>query len=127
LPPYRPIGYFVRYAFMHFWLPHVLSFTAAMLFFAGAKWLNKRRHSMLFEPEELYFLAIGIFISGNPAWLFYLCVVFAAYLVASLIATAAYGTSARISFYYFWLPCAAVTIFLNTYLIQYAWYANLGL
>lgn len=80
---------------------------------------------MLFEPEELYFLAAGIFVSGHPAWLFYLCIVFVAYLIASLIATVAHGASARISFYYFWLPCAAVTLILNAYLMQYAWYANL--
>ncbi len=125
MPPYRTIGYFARYAFTQFWLAYILSFALAMLFFFGAQWLNKWRRGILFEPEELYFLAIGIFISGHPAWLFYLCIVFAAYLVALCIATAAYGVSVRLSFYYFWLPCAAITIALNAYLYQYAWYANL--
>lgn len=127
VPPYRGIGYFMRYAFMHFWLSYILSFIVAMLFFWGAQWLNKKRAGMLFEPEEPYFLATGLFVSGHPAWIFYLCVVFAAYLIASLIATVAHGATARLSFYYFWLPCAAVTIFINAYLAQYAWYANLSI
>lgn len=125
IPPFRPISYFVRYAFVHFWAEYVLSFAVAILFFAGAKWLNTKRHGMLFEPEELYFLAIGLFISGHPGWIFYLLVVFGAYLVATLIGAFAYGLRTRISFYYFWFPCAAVTVALNAYLAQYAWYANL--
>ena len=125
LPPYNGMGYFLRYAFVHFWLSRVMAFIVAGLFFAGAKWLNARRSEMLFEKEELYFLAIGIFVSGHPAWIFYLVIVFSAYLLATLIGSLAYGAHARISFYYFWLPCAAVTVMLNTYLHQYSWYANL--
>ena len=125
VPPYRGIGYFFRYAFVHFWLPYVISFVVAGIFYMGAEWLNKRRHGMLFEKEELYFLAIGIFVSGHPGWIFYLLIVFSAYLLATLISTLAYGPHTRISFYYFWLPCAAVTVALGAYLHQYAWYANL--
>lgn len=125
LPPYQSISYFFRYAFMHFWMPYVISFAVAWLFFAGAKWLNVHRDGMLFEPEEFYFLAIGLFVSGHPAWIFYLLIVFAAYLLASLIGTFAYGSRTRISFYYFWLPCALLTVVLNAYFYQYAWYANL--
>lgn len=125
LPPYHGMGYFIRYAAVHFWLAYALSFAAAWLFFAGAKWLNARRGGMLFEPEELYFLAIGIFISGHPAWIFYLLLVFAAYLSASLVAALAHGPHVRVSFYYFWLPCAAVTVFLGAYFHQYAWYMQL--
>jgi hypothetical protein len=125
LPPYQGIGYFVRYAFVHFWLPYVISFAVAWLFFAGAKWLNARRDGMLFEKEELYFLATGLFVAGHPVWIFYLVIVFGAYLLATLIGTLAYGPHTRISFYYFWLPCAAVTVALSTYLNQYAWYTNL--
>ncbi len=125
LPPYQSISYFFHYAFMHFWMPYVISFAVSWLFFAGAAWLNARRGGMLFEKEELYFLAIGLFVSGHPAWIFYLLVVFSAYLLATLIGTVAYGPRTRISFYYFWLPCAAVTVALNAYLYQYAWYAQL--
>ncbi len=125
VPPYGHIGYFLRYSFVHFWLPYLISAAVAALFFFGAKRLNARRGGMLFEPEEYYFLAIGIFVSGHPAWIFYLLVVFAAYLGASLIGSAAYGAHARVSFYYFWLPCAAVTVAVAAYLHQYAWYASL--
>ena len=125
IPPYRGIGYFFRYAFVHFWLPYVISLLVALLFFIGAKWLNNRRNELLFEKEELYFLAIGIFVSGHPGWIFYLLIVFSAYLLASLISTLFYGPHTRISFYYFWLPCAAVTVTLTAYLHEYAWYANL--
>ena len=127
LPPYRGMGYFIRYAFVHFWLAHVLSFIVAMIFFIIAKRLNTRRGGMLFEKEELYFLAIGLFISGHPAWIFYLGIVLSGYLLATLIGAVAYGPHARISFYYFWLPCAAVTVALAAYLNQYAWYVNLVL
>ena len=125
VPPYRPIGYFMRYAFTHFWLQYVISFVAAWFFFILAKRLNARRNGMIFEKEELYFLAIGLGASGHPGWIFYLLLVFSAYLLAALIGAAAHGATARVSFYYFWLPCAAVTIILNAYLHQYAWYANL--
>lgn len=125
IPPYHGIGYFMRYAFVHFWLSYALSFAVAILFFAGAEWLNARRGKIFFEPEEPYFFATGLFVSGHPGWIFYLLVVFAAYLTVSLIVTVTRGALARVSFYYFWLPCAAVTVFLTTYLPQYAWYANL--
>ena len=125
VPPYSGIGYFFRYSFVHFWLPYVISLFVAILFFAGARWLSKRRDGMLFEKEELYFLAIGLFVSSHPGWIFYLLIVLSAYLLATLIVTLAYNAHTRISFYYFWLPCAAITIALNAYLYQYAWYANL--
>ncbi len=125
LPPYHGMGYFLRYAFVHFWLSRVMAFIVAGGFFAGAKWLNARRGEMLFEKEELYFLAIGIFVSGHPAWIFYLAIVFSAYLLATLIGALVYGVHARISFYYFWLPCAVLTVALSTYLHGYTWYANL--
>jgi hypothetical protein len=125
LPPYNDMGYFLRYAFVHFLLPYVISFAVALLFFAAAKWLNARRSGMLFEKEELYFLAIGIFVSGHPAWIFYLLLIFTAYLFTTLIGTLTYGLHTRISFYYVWLPCALIVVFLSTYLHQYAWYASL--
>ena len=125
LPPYHGMGYFARYAFVHFWLSYVISFVVARLFFAGAKWLNARRGGMLFEKEELYFLTIGLFVSGHPGWIFYVLLVFVAYLLVTLIVALFYGPHARVSFYYFWLPCAVIVIFLNTYLYQYAWYTSL--
>lgn len=125
LPPYQGIGYFVRYAFVHFWLGYLIAFAVAMLFYRGARWLNARRGGMIFEDEEPHFLAIGIFVSGHPAWIFYLLIVFAAYLIATAIGAFVYGPRTRVSFYYCWLPCAVVTVFLNAYLHQYAWYANL--
>lgn len=125
LPPYHGMGYFIRYAAVHFWLRHIMAFAVAGIFFAGARWLNARRGGMLFEEEEPYFIAIGLFISGHPAWIFYLCFVFTAYLLVTLIGALMYGTEARISFYYFWLPSAAVTVLLGAYLREYAWYAQL--
>ena len=125
LPPYHGMGYFVRYAFMHFWLPYVLSLVMAGLFFAGAKRLNARRGGMIFEDEEPYFIAMGIFAVGHPAWVFYLCLVFTAYFLVTLAGALTYGAHARISFYYFWLPCAALTVALSAYLHGYAWYAQL--
>lgn len=125
LPPYSGMGYFVRYAFVHFWLQYVIAFVVAGIFFAGARWLNTRRGGMLFENEEPYFIAIGLFISGHPAWIFYLCFVFVTYLFVTLVGAFVYGAQARISFYYFWLPCAAVTIFLSAYLRAFTWYINL--
>ncbi len=125
LPPYHGMGYFIQYAFVHFWLAYVLSSAVAWVFFAGAKWLNARRGGMLFELEEPYFIATGIFVSGHPAWIFYLLLVFTAYFLATLICALAYGPHTRVSFYYFWLPCAVLTVLLGAYLKQYAWYAQL--
>lgn len=125
IPPYRHMGYFVRYAFTHFLLQYAISFVIAWLFFYAGRRLNSLRGGMLFEREELYFLATGLFVSGHPGWIFYILLVLSAYLLASVIGAVAYGARARVSFYYFWLPCALVTVVLNAYLHQYAWYANL--
>lgn len=125
LPPYHGMGYFVRYAFVHFWLEYVIALFVAAIFFTGARWLNTRHSGMLFEDEEPYFLAISLFVVGHPAWIFYLCFVFTAYLLVTLIGALIYGAQARISFYYFWLPSVAVAVFLSVYLREYAWYAKL--
>jgi len=123
VPPFRSIDYFIQYAFVSFWLGYVISFVIAGLCLYGARILNKRRGGMLFETEELYFLATGIMVSSHPGWIFYGALVLITYALATFIASIAYGPHVRVSFYYFWLPCAIITVVLNVYLRQYAWYA----
>lgn len=125
LPPHAPIAYFARYAFSRFWMPYVISGAMAFLIFWAAWMLNKKFGERFFEQEELYFLALGIFLTGHPGWILYVLITLVTYALY-LILTALYTKEMpRISFYYFWLPCAAITILASGYMTQFSWYANL--
>lgn len=125
LPPYHSLDYFVSYAAMHFWASYGISFIMALAIYIIAAWANARRGGIFFEKEEIYFLALGIFLTGHPGWILYLLVVLIAYVIYSVFAALIFQSLKRVSFYYFWLPCAAATILAGAYMTQFSWYNNL--
>lgn len=113
VPPFTSIGYFLYYVLTRFWASYLASLAAAILFFYAAKKLNKKYQERFFYPEEYYFLALGIFLTGHPGWLFYLFLVLSAYLLISGFKTIILKYKERISFYYLWLPTAILVILIS--------------
>lgn len=124
IPPHNSINYFLFYVGMRLWLPYAISFTAGLLAFGAAVFLNKRFGGRFFEQEEPYYIAMGFFVSGHPGWIAYGVLFLAAYLLFSVFHVLFYRETRRLSFYYGWLPLAALAIALNTVLMNYHWYNN---
>lgn len=125
LPPHHSIGYFASYAAMHFWASYSISFIIAFVAYIIASQANARRGGIFFEKEELYFLALGIFLTGHPGWILYMVITFFIYFALCILHFALKKEMPRISFYYWWLPCAAAAILMSAYMTQFAWYNNL--
>lgn len=125
LPPYQPIGYFLKYAFRHFWASYAVSGAVACIAYGACLWANRVRGNMLFEREEIIFVAAGIFFAGHPGYVAYIMLVAAAYVAVSAGRLAALRKNERISFYHFWLPSTILIILMRIYLTRYGWYADL--
>ncbi len=125
IPPYRGMSYFALYAFTHFWEAFVVSGIVGLICFWVAWVVNRRFGGRFFEDEELYYIALGIFLTGHPGWILYVFIVFIMYVIYSACATVIFHRMERVSFYYFWLPCAAATILASAYMMQFSWYSNL--
>ena len=125
LPPYHSIGYFFGYVGGRLWAPYAFSAIAAAAAYCVAVRINRKRGGVFFETEEPQYLAIGIFMTGHPGWVAYIVVTLGAYLAVSTVRFALFRQQERISFYRFWLPCAAATVALETVLTRYDWYASL--
>ena len=137
LPPYQNIGYFVRYAFVHFWASYLIAGVLALAVFWITRFLNKKFGERFFEREELYFLALGIFLSSHPAWILYITIIIVWYFIVALCALLARHSFSvggrfakethRVSFYYFWLPAVALAIIASQYMSGSEWYNSLML
>lgn len=125
LPPYQPMSYFLAYIGRHFWAPHIISFVVAVVAYAALCGANRLRGGMLFEREEIIFIAAAIFLSGHPGYVAYIILVGAAYAVISLARLAIFRRDERVSFYRLWLPCAAIIMIARFYLVRYGWYTDL--
>lgn len=117
IPPYSGIGYFLYYVFMRFWASYFFSLGVSILFFYVAKKINEKYQQRFFYPEEYYFLAISIFLTGHPNWIFYLFSVLVAYLLISGFRTLVLKNRERISFYYLWIPAAILVILISKWSI----------
>lgn len=119
LPPYQSINYFIFYAIARFFAPYLISLAVAILFLFSAKALNKKYQERFFKPEEPYFGAIAIFLTGHPGWLFYLVILIFIYLVLHLslvIGQLSIVKGNRISLYYLWLPTGIFVIIIQRWL-----------
>lgn len=117
LPPYVPIDYFLRYAFVNFWLPNILSLIAGLAVFAAANYFNKKHEERFFEPGELYIITLSFFLVGHPGWIIYTFFVLFLGTLLSSINFLARGRSSRLSLYYVWLATAFFTIIVDKWLI----------
>lgn len=118
LPPYQNLDYFIYYSRYHFFNQFLLSGLMGILFFFGAKFLNRKYDGRFFEDIEPYLMLTALFLSGTPGWLVYAFVFFAVYLLASMVYTfyevvLKKRESPRLPFYYLWLPSSLSTIILE--------------
>jgi hypothetical protein len=110
IPPYQGIGYFVFYVLMRFWAPYLLSAGVAGLFLFAMYYGNRRWQERFFYPDEVYLIALAIFMVGNPLWIGYLLVTLLVYCLYVLTRRVITRKNERVTFYYFWLPIALICI-----------------
>ena len=117
LPPHQSINYFIFYVLARFFAPYLISLTIAVLFLFSAKTFNKKYQERFFEPEELYFGALAIFLVSHPGWIFYLIFLTLLYLLIHLYSLFIIHNSLRcLSLYYWWLPAAIFVIIISKWL-----------
>ena len=131
VPPLGGHRYFLFYIWWRFWAPYAISFVVAPIFFRLARWYNQRHSEQFFYEEEYYFIALGIFLTGQPGWIFYLLamvlVAICAHIgiAASRFAGLVTTDCRRFSLYDFWLPVAAFVILSMTWIAQLPWFGVL--
>jgi len=138
IPPYAPINYFVYYTFTRLWLPYLVSGVAGLVGLWVAVFFNRKYGGRFFYDEEPYYPALGLFLTDHPGWILYLILSLAVYLVLVIAcppkpreAGRRWGywilkkETQRVSFYYLWLPLAAITIPLDAWLLKFEFYSNL--
>lgn len=121
LPPYQDWNYFVFHARYNFFNPYLISLLMGVIFFLGAKKLNKKYDGRFFEEVEPYLLLISMFLLGTPGWLAYLFVFFAVYFLVNILITFYHlfinkNTGVRIPLFYLWIPVAISTIMISRWL-----------
>lgn len=114
LPPYTPISYFIRYSMVRFFAPHIISLIFAVVFFAVARFMNKRTEERFFEREEISLASIALFLSGFPGILFVFSFIIAVYLLIHLANFFFKRKIEVIPVYYLWLPGALFAIIITT-------------
>ena len=116
------LKWFFGYLKLHFWNEYLLSLPIAVLFALIASWFNRKYQERFFEKEELYFIAIGILLTGYPAFIFYIPLVLIASIVASLVFV---RRGERLPLYHFWIPTALV-VFLAVHLwaVNQVWWGQ---
>jgi len=110
VPPYQGIGYFLFYVLMRFWAQYLLSAVVAGLFLLAMYYGNRRWQERFFYPDEVYLIALSIFVVGNPLWIGYLLVTLVVYCLYVLGRRIITRQNERVTFYYFWLPIAIASI-----------------
>lgn len=95
--------WFFGYVRFHFWNQYLISFLAALGIFALAKYMNKKRGEIFFEPEEIYLGGLGTFLVGYPGFFFYLPLTL---LSSAAVAEIFLQKGERLPLYYFWIPTA---------------------
>ena len=115
--------WFIGYVRLHFWNQFVISLLGALLIFLFAKYMNKKMGERFFEREEIYIGALGVFLVGYPAWIFYIVLV----LLASVIASAIFlRKGERMPLYVFWIPAAIITILIvQFWAMHQSWWNSL--
>lgn len=135
IPPYQSMRYFLFYVGTRFWAPYLVSGVVGLLGFLGARYANKKFGERFFENEEPQYFALGIFLASHPGWTFYLAIICIVYFLYAIILNVKrcipnpkpyiLNAQRRVSFYYWWLPLAALAIIANAYLSGLNWYGNL--
>lgn len=116
LPPYQGIGYFIFYVGARLLAPYLISLTAALGFLFSAKALNKKYDERFFYPEELWFGALALFLTGWPSVLFYFVGLVLIYLIIHTSYFIINNSSQRFSLYYLWIPMGIFVILISKWI-----------
>ncbi|PIR88533.1 MAG: hypothetical protein COU09_01640 [Candidatus Harrisonbacteria bacterium CG10_big_fil_rev_8_21_14_0_10_44_23] len=117
-PPFKSISYFFYISYRRFFAPYLLSLIIALISLVSIL-KSKKAMTKVFEKEEPYLITLGIFLSPHPLWIVFITATLALYLLYLLAYFIIRHRIDRLSFYYFWLPAAVITIFTKAYLISY--------
>ena len=119
LPPHSPISYILKYSWQHYWFESIVTIITAMIVFLGIYFLNKKFEKNLFYNEEKYLAALGILSVGWPNCLIFLCLVLFLGVVLHLISFLFNKGRNRLPLFYFWIPCALLTLLLSDIINKY--------
>ena len=87
--------------------------------FIRGETVEQKYEERFFEPEELWFGALAIFLVGHPGWLFYFTSLILIYFLIHIFSfLISHFSSFRISLYYLWLPLAIFVILINKWLVE---------
>ena len=113
LPPHTGWWFLFDYWFIRFLLGYAISFLIALVFVFSARKLNRRFGGRFFEAQEPWLGGLGLFLSGQPGWIFYLSLIFAIQLIRTGFGYLKREKTKRFSFRYLWLPTAMFVIILR--------------
>ncbi len=113
LPPYQGIGYFLFYSFTEFWANYLIAAAVGAIGYFLIRFYNKKHGNVLFYPEEPLLCFLAFLLVGHPFWMLSSILLLLALLIGSLITNFISKTHNRVSFYYLWLPIAALTLVLS--------------
>jgi len=132
LPPHSPVNYVLKYSWQHYWFESIITIFAATFVFFGIYFLNKKFEKNIFYNEEKYLAGLGILATGWPNCLIFLCLVLFLGIFFHLIFlcfnvnkmrgredTVQLFEPFRLSFLYFWLPCALLILLLSDIINRY--------
>lgn len=124
LPPYQSMSFFYGYVTKRLVLSWLLALGAGFILAGLARILNQRFGRRFFEEEEPRLLALGIFLTGYPGFLFYLAFI----LAFGVLLTTYYSlrSKGRAPLYYLWLPTAIFVIMVKNLLIPASFWAQFG-
>ena len=115
LPPYQSLTYYLQYVGTRIVAPWTISLLAALLLSELASRLNRRYGERFFEREETGFLALGLFLSGYPGFIFYILLLLTFELLFSMYYTL--RGKGRAPLYYFWFPLSISAILIKNWLL----------
>jgi hypothetical protein len=118
LPPYAPLSYFIHYVWSWLWSQYLLALGGSLLLLGAIKLSSKSWQAARFESEEPYLIATSLFLVGHPYWLFYFAAIILSYALYTALRAWRKPNSQRVSFYYFWIPIAIVTVAVTPLLKQ---------
>ncbi|MBI2888642.1 MAG: hypothetical protein HYY10_01835 [Candidatus Liptonbacteria bacterium] len=115
LPPHRSPEYFFLYVGKRFFLPWGIALAAGFLVLWLAARMNRKYGGRFFESDEPALAGLCFFMSGYPAFFFYLpAMLFVGVGVSVVYQMRGWG---RAPLYYWWVPTAVFVIILKTYVI----------
>lgn len=118
LPPYRDLSYFIYYVSWRIFSPIILALFFAVILKFSCEFLNRRLGERFLEPEESWLLALGVFLTGYPGFLFYIPLMLLVAFFLSIIYH--FMKKGRAPLFYAWLPVAIFAILLKSLIPQAA-------